>query len=107
MGSSRILSPEEIPEFLKASAGIDFSAAERASVLPMDGGGAGTLSMPDPDEQGSGVPREFLTKTVGLSVQQVTRLIGQNLVLLCYNVLRRNDFARSAPFAECYRAGST
>jgi transposase InsO family protein len=79
MGNPKLLSPAEIRRFLKASEGIDFSATERSGVYQWIEETLQRYRYSRQSKEARGVVREFLVKMTGLSVPQVTRLIGQYL----------------------------
>jgi len=79
MGSGKILSAEQIRQFLKASAGIDFSAADRTGVYRWIEETLQRYRYRQLSKEGRGVLREFLVKMTSLSVPQMTRLVGQYL----------------------------
>jgi hypothetical protein len=75
MGNPKLLSPAEIRQFLNASEGIDLAASDRSGVYRWLCSAIDTHGSP----RKRGVLREFPIKMTGLSVPQVTRLIGQYL----------------------------
>jgi len=79
MGSAKILSAKEIREFLKASKGIDFCGADRTGVYQWVEETLQGYRYRHLSKEARGAVREFLVKMTGLSVPQVTRLIGQYL----------------------------
>jgi len=79
MGSAKILSAEQIRRFLEASEGLDFSGADRAGAYQWIEQTLQRYHYAEQSKEARGVLREFLVKTTGLSVPQVTRLIGRYL----------------------------
>ena len=79
MGNPKLLSPAEIRQFLKASEGIDFAATDRSGVYRWIEETLQRYRYSRQSKEAHGVVREFLVKMTGLSVPQVTRLIGQYL----------------------------
>jgi transposase InsO family protein len=79
MGNAKILSPAQIRGFLEASDGIDFSGTDRAGVYQWIEETLQRYRYSQQLKEVRGVVREFLVKMTGLSVPQVTRLIGRYL----------------------------
>jgi transposase InsO family protein len=79
MGNTKLLSPAEIRRFLQASEGIDFTGAGRAEVYEWIEETLQRYRYSRQSKEARGVLREFIGKMTGLSVPQVTRLIGQYL----------------------------
>lgn len=79
MGNAKLLSPAEIRRFLQASEGIDFTGAGRAGVYQWMEQTLQRYRYSRQSKEARGVLREFLGKMTGLSVPQVTRLIGHYL----------------------------
>ena len=100
MGNAKILSPAQIWGFLEASDGIDFSGTDRAGVYQWI---EETLRYRYSQQlkEVRGVLREFLVKVkmTGLSVPQVTRLIGRYLHT---GQVREQEYQRHR-FASHYR----
>jgi transposase InsO family protein len=99
MGNPKLLSPVEIRQFLKASEGIDFAAADRAGVYRWIEETLQRYRYSRQSKEARGVLREFLVKMTGLSVPQVTRLIGQYLHT---GQVREKEYERHG-FARQYR----
>jgi len=79
MGNAKLLSAAEIGRFLEASKGIDFSGAERCGVYQWIEETLQRYRYSRQSKEVRGVLREFIIKMTGLSVPQVTRLIGRYL----------------------------
>ena len=96
MGNAKLLSAAEIRRFLKASEGIDFTGTERAGVYPWIEETLQRYRYSRQSKEARGVLREFLIKMTGLSVPQVTRLIGRYLHTgqVREKEYRRHHFAR-------------
>lgn len=79
MGTAKLLSPSQLQRFLEASRGIDFSGTERAGVYQWIEETLQRYHYSRQSKEARGVLREFLVKMTGLSVPQVTRLVGRYL----------------------------
>jgi transposase InsO family protein len=79
MGNAKLFSPAEIRRFLEASEGIDFSGTERGEVYQWIEEMLQRYRYSRQSKETRGVLRELLVKLTGLSVPQVTRLIGRYL----------------------------
>ena len=79
MGDAKLLSAAEIRRFLEASRGIDFSGTERGGVYQWIEETLQRYRYSRQSKEARGVLREFLIKMTGLSVPQITRLIGRYL----------------------------
>jgi len=74
-GNPKLLSPAEIRQFLNASEGIDVAASHRSGVYRWIGD-LQRYRYSRQSKEARGVLREFLINMTGVSVPQVTRLIG-------------------------------
>jgi hypothetical protein len=99
MGNVKLLSPAEIRRFLEASAGIDFSGSGRCGVYQWIEETLQHYRYSRQPKEARGVLREFIVKMTGLSVPQVTRLIGRNLHT---GQVREKEYRRHR-FARHYR----
>jgi hypothetical protein len=79
MGSMRVLNPAEIRRFLDASDGINFNGTERSGVYRWVEETLQHYHYSRLSKEARGMLREFLVKMTGLSVPQITRLIGRYL----------------------------
>jgi len=79
MGNTKLLSPAEIRRFLQASEGIDFTGAGRRGVYQWIEETLQRYGYSQQSKEARGVLREFIVKMTGLSVPQMTRLIGRYL----------------------------
>ena len=79
MGSAKLLSPPQLRLFLQASQGIDFNGTDRTGVYEWVEETLQRYHYSRQSKEARGVLREFLVKMTGLSVAQVTRLIGRYL----------------------------
>ena len=79
MGNAKLLSAAEIRWFLQASEGIDFTGTERGGVYQWIEETLQRYRYSRQSKESRGVLRGFLIKMTGLSVPQVTRLIGRYL----------------------------
>ena len=79
MGTTKLLNAAEIRRFLQASKGIDFSATDRSGVYQWIEETLQRYRYSRQSKEARGVLREFVVKMTGLSVPQVTRLIGRYL----------------------------
>jgi hypothetical protein len=79
MGNRKVLSTEQIRKFVESSDGIDFTGQNRAGVYEWVEETLQRHQYREQSKEARGVLREFLVKITGLSVAQVTRLIGQYL----------------------------
>jgi len=96
MGNVKLLSPAEIRRFLEASDGIDFSGSERCGVYQWIEETLQRYRYSRQTKEARGVLREFIIKMTGLSVPQVTRLVGRYLHTgqVREKEYRRHHFAR-------------
>lgn len=99
MGNAKLLSAAEIGRFLEASKGIDFSGAERCGVYQWIEETLQRYRYSRQSKEVRGVLREFIIKMTGLSVPQVTRLIGR---YLDGGQVREKEYRRHR-FARQYR----
>ena len=99
MGNAKLLSAVEIRRFLDASEGIDFSGAERGGVYQWIEETLRRYRYSQQSKEARGVLREFIIKMTGLSVPQVTRLIGRYLHL---GQVREKEYRRHR-FVRQYR----
>lgn len=99
MGIAKLLSAAEIRRFLQASKGIDFSGAERSGVYRWIEETLQGQHYSQQSKEARGVLREFIIKMTGLSVPQVTRLIGRYLAT---GQVREKEYQRHR-FARQYR----
>lgn len=96
MGSVRVLNPAEIRRFLEASDGINFNGTERAGVYRWVEETLQRYRYSRLSKEARGMLREFLVKMTGLSVPQITRLIGRYLLTgqVRASEYRRRQFPR-------------
>jgi transposase InsO family protein len=99
MGNAKLLSAVAIRRFLEASEGIDFSGAERYGVYQWIEETLQRYRYSQQSKEARGVLREFIIKMTGLSVPQVTRLIGR---YLHEGQVREKEYRRHR-FARRYR----
>jgi hypothetical protein len=99
MGTAKLLSAAEIRRFLQASKGIDFSGADRSGVYQWIEETLQSHHYSQQSKEARGVLREFFIKMTGLSVPQVTRLIGRYLAT---GQVREKEYRRHR-FARRYR----
>ena len=99
MGNAKLLSAAEIGRFLEASEGINFSGAERCGVYQWIEETLQRYRYSRQSKEVRGVLREFIIKMTGLSVPQVTRLIGR---YLHGGQVREKEYRRHR-FARQYR----
>jgi hypothetical protein len=99
MGNAKLLSAAEIGRFLEASKGIGFSGAERCGVYQWIEETLRRYRYSRQSKEVRGVLREFIIKMTGLSVPQVTRLIGRYLDV---GQVREKEYRRHR-FARQYR----
>jgi transposase InsO family protein len=99
MGNAKVLSSGEIRRFLEASGGIDFTGIDRAGVYQWVEETLQRYHYSRLSKESRGVLREFLVKLTGLSVPQVTRLIGRYLHT---GQVRQREYRRHH-FAQRYR----
>jgi len=76
MGNVKLLRPAGIRRFLEASDGIDFSGSERCGVYQWIQETLQRYPYSRQSKEARGVLREFIIKMTGVSVPQVTRLMG-------------------------------
>ena len=100
MGDAKLLSAAEIRRFLEASQGIDFSGTERGGVYKWIEETLQRYRYSRQSKEARGILREFVIKMTGLSVPQVTRLIGRYLNT---GQVRQKEYQRHH-FARQYRA---
>lgn len=98
MGNAKLLNPSQLRRFLEASQGIDFSGTERAGVYQWVEETLQRYHYSRQSKEARGVLREFLVKMTGLSVPQVTRLIGR---YLHSGQVRQKQYQRHR-FPRCY-----
>jgi transposase InsO family protein len=99
MGTAKLLSAAEIGRFLQASQGIDFSGTDRSGVYQWIEETLQGHHYSRQSKEARGVLREFIHKMTGLSVPQVTRLIGR---YLASGQVREKEYRRHR-FARQYR----
>ena len=99
MGNAKLLSAAEIRRFLDASQGIDFDGTERGGVYQWIEETLQRYGYSRQSKEARGVLREFIVKMTGLSVPQVTRLIGR---YLHSGQVREKEYRRHG-FAQRYR----
>jgi hypothetical protein len=99
MGTAKLLSAAEIRRFLQASKGIEFSGTDRSGVYRWIEETLQRYRYSRQSKEARGVLREFIIKMTGLSVPQVTRLIGRYLGT---GQVREKEYQRHH-FARWYR----
>ncbi|MBM3815312.1 MAG: transposase family protein [Acidimicrobiia bacterium] len=79
MASKKVLSPDELRAFLQSTECIEFKSADRAGRNAWVAGILQRYQYRRLGKEARGLVRQFLVKTTGRSMPQVTRLIGQYL----------------------------